>query len=200
MKLKNKFLTLVIILSTGFYSLIAQGNYSIDNSGSKIIVEGTSNLHDWELVAQNLSSELDLIEGEKTVSDIRNVSFTMKAENLQSDNSIMNKKTQNALKTNKYNTIQFSPTNIVNIKSSGNNFTGIARGELKIAGKQRPVEVNFKGRKTGKSITIMGEKELKMSDYGIDPPTAMLGTLKTGDLVSVRFVLEYTDEQYTENR
>ncbi len=198
--MKNKLVLLVLLLSAGLFGLVAQSDYSINNSESKIMVAGTSNLHDWELVAQNLSSELVLIEGEKIISDIRNVSFTMKAENLQSDNSIMNKKTHNALKADKYKTIQFSPSNIVNLKTNGNSFSGVARGQLTVAGKSRSVEIPFQGKLSGNALEITGEKEIRMSDFGIDPPTAMLGSLKTGDIVTVKFVLEYIDEQYTENR
>ena len=36
-------------------------------------------------------------------------------------------------------------------------------------------------------ITVRGKKKLLMTDYGIKPPTFMLGMLKTGNEVSVEF-------------
>jgi hypothetical protein len=39
------------------------------------------------------------------------------------------------------------------------------------------------------SVQLEGFLSLDMTDYGVDPPTAILGTLHTGDKVTVRFVV-----------
>jgi hypothetical protein len=31
-----------------------------------------------------------------------------------------------------------------------------------------------------------------MTDYGVDPPTAVFGTIKTGDAIDINFNLNYT--------
>ena len=40
-------------------------------------------------------------------------------------------------------------------------------------------------------INIKGEKTLKMSDFDVKPPTALLGTLKTGNDITIKFNLNY---------
>ena len=42
-----------------------------------------------------------------------------------------------------------------------------------------------------KQFQVKGEVPLKMSDFGIDPPTAMMGTLKTGNEVVIKYNLEF---------
>ena len=37
------------------------------------------------------------------------------------------------------------------------------------------------------SITFSGSKKIKMTDYKLKPPTALLGTLTTGDEVDIHF-------------
>jgi polyisoprenoid-binding protein YceI len=37
------------------------------------------------------------------------------------------------------------------------------------------------------SITFNGSKKIKMTDFGISPPTALMGTMTTGDEVEVIF-------------
>ena len=48
------------------------------------------------------------------------------------------------------------------------------------------MEVRAKDGSDG-SITFNGSKKLKMTDYGIKPPTALLGTMTTGDEVEIVF-------------
>ena len=33
----------------------------------------------------------------------------------------------------------------------------------------------------------MGAQQVKMTDYGVDPPTALFGVLKTGDAITISF-------------
>ena len=62
------------------------------------------------------------------------------------------------------------------------------RGTLAIAGKEQLIDLPVKIIKNDNGIvTVRGNKKLLMTDYGIKPPTFMLGVLKTGNEVSVEF-------------
>jgi hypothetical protein len=60
-----------------------------------------------------------------------------------------------------------------------------------LAGVTKRISVPFTGVQAGDKVSINGSKELKMSEFNIKPPTAMLGTLKTGDQVTVAFQLNF---------
>jgi hypothetical protein len=42
-----------------------------------------------------------------------------------------------------------------------------------------------------KTITITGAQKIKMSEFGVKPPTFMLGALKVGDVVTVEYNLKF---------
>jgi polyisoprenoid-binding protein YceI len=62
-----------------------------------------------------------------------------------------------------------------------------AIGVLQIAGVERNVSLDVTTERTDVTLTVQGALELQMTDYGIKPPTAMLGMLKTDPKVTVTF-------------
>ena len=66
-------------------------------------------------------------------------------------------------------------------------FTVVLHGELSLAGVERMIEIEAIGVRVGAGIRLTGSKDLLMTDYHIKPPTMMLGTIKTANLITVRF-------------
>jgi len=62
-----------------------------------------------------------------------------------------------------------------------------AVGLLQIAGVEREVAVQLTTERTDAALKVQGTLDLQMTDYGIKPPTAMLGMLKTDPKVTVTF-------------
>src|SRR5208282_5876100 len=62
-------------------------------------------------------------------------------------------------------------------------------GQLTIAGQSKPVTMDVEFRLSPDGVTVKGSYTLKMSDYGIKPPTLMLGAIKVRDPVTIRFDL-----------
>lgn len=60
-------------------------------------------------------------------------------------------------------------------------------GMLKVAGVEREVALNLKTQRKDSTLTVKGELPILMTDYGIKPPTAMMGMLKTDPKVTVMF-------------
>ena len=60
-----------------------------------------------------------------------------------------------------------------------------AVGMLKIAGVEREVALTLKALRKDSTLTVKGDVPILMTDYGIKPPTAMLGMLKTDPKVTV---------------
>ena len=60
-------------------------------------------------------------------------------------------------------------------------------GDLTINGTTHTIQMNVRGKATDSGFRFTGQHALKMTDFGISPPTAMLGALKTGDQVTVHF-------------
>jgi len=187
----NKFYLLVLFMGT-VLAVNAQTRYFLDNNSSRLIVEGTSSIHDWEMEANDLKSAIVLRFNDNKLSDIEKAEFSSPAEKVLSDNSIMNNKTHKALKAGKYPEIIFNLKSVNRFNVSGSSISGQVTGALKIAGVTKTIQINFSGKiNHGHSLSLQGSVPLKMCDFDIEPPTAMLGALKTGDDVNINFKFLY---------
>jgi hypothetical protein len=65
-----------------------------------------------------------------------------------------------------------------------------AWGRIRMAGAERPVQFNAEGRQLRNGhVQIRGEHALRMTDFGVEPPTGMLGLVRAHDQVRVVFDL-----------
>jgi hypothetical protein len=184
--IKSLLVVLAIVMIHG--SSLAQVPFKNVSEQSKVLVKGTSSVHDWEMESTivNIEMGIDHQENKLLIDDVK---FTSLAKGLKSKHNLMDEKALDALKSKQHPEIKFSQSEGVTVITQGNNFNGTLQGKLEIAGVSKPVKVPFKGMvKSGQVITVNGVVKLKMSDFGIKPPTAMMGTIKTGD----EFVLEYS--------
>lgn len=172
-------------------ALSAQKQVTLIPSESKILITGTSNLHDWEEKVEKFDVSLLLLTSGAGDSRISDVSFISKAVSVVSDNSIMTGKTHDALQVKKYPEIKFRTSDQTVLDLKGNKFTGSLTGELILNGVTKKIKIDFSGTLSGDRIEVSGSQTLSMADYNIKPPTAILGTLKTGDKVTVTYSLKF---------
>lgn len=60
-------------------------------------------------------------------------------------------------------------------------------GNLSVAGTTKKVTLDFELQLTANKVTLKGEKSFKMTEFGIEPPKALLGTITTGDEITIKF-------------
>lgn len=156
------------------------------NKASSLTVLGTSSLHDWEIDAEEQSGKIvfkDLEAGE-----IAQLQVAIEAESLKSGKSGMDKNTYKALKTDKYKSISFVLAEVTQTTRKGDgNYALSVRGDLTVAGVKKRIPLQFSLKVDGAKIKLTGEKSFKMTDFGVEPPTALLGTITTGDDVTIKF-------------
>ncbi len=175
--MKAPILSLVALLvcSVGFSQV-----KKLNNNNSKISVSGTSSLHDWTMTMDQVSGQGAFkLEG-NTIQSISDVSITLKVEGLKSGKSGMDKNAYKAMETGKYpNMVYKSSKNAI----AGNKVT--STGQLTLANTTKTVVLNLTCSATGNTVKCTGKLPIKMTDYGIKPPTAMMGTIKTGDALTI---------------
>lgn len=194
MKVTLKKISLLITLFLGMSMAgLAQANYH-----SKIVdikLNGTSNIHDWEMVATSGTSEASfVVNSNGQVTSLTSLSFVLPAVNLKSGHGQMDKNTYKALNTAKNPNISFTLTSAGITATGGNNYQINAVGKMSIAGvvKQTDLQATGKYNPADKSFTVTGVKKMKMTDYSVDPPKALMGTIKTGDAISISYTLKFT--------
>lgn len=172
------------MLTLGAAGWIAQ-SYTFE-SGSKIWVEGTSTIHDWECQVGQFAGSVTAEAADASFADLTATSLAVPVQGIDCDNGTMNGKMRDALGSAPIR-YDLQSAEIGDIGADGW-FTIRTTGRLTIAGTTNTVQMDVKGKALdGNRFRLTGQHALQMTDYGVDPPTAMLGTLKTGDEVTVHF-------------
>ncbi len=162
--------------------------YQLSNSASTLKIDGTSNIHDWMISAENQQGKIVINFENGQLTKIEQLDFSVTAESLKSGKSAMDKNTYKALNTEKHKKIVYKLNKVNSINCASNGDCKVtSSGSITIAGKTKPIEMNFDLKVTDSKIVLSGSKTIKMTDFGIDPPKAVFGTITTGDAVDVKF-------------
>lgn len=176
-----------LLITTGS---IGQTKYQT-SGGVKLTIEGTSNLHDWDMKSNKGTCNAEfLFNSTGQLTGLSSLNFSVPAESLKSESKSMDKNSYKALKTDKYNIIAFTANNATVKANANGSYTLTARGNLTISGVTQVVDLTATGTmNSDRSITYTGAYKLKMTDYKVTPPSMMFGAIKTGDAITVKFDL-----------
>lgn len=147
---------------------------------SKMWVTGTSTVHDWTCDVKDVTGSVTASVAD-AVTSISDGTFSVPVENIDCDSRTMNKKVNQALNDKDTPTIIF----VLGSTTVGDQIQ--VTGDLTIAGVTKQIVFPVSTTQSGSTLTFTGEVPVVMTDFNVDPPTAMLGTLKTGDEVKVHF-------------
>ena len=162
--------------------LQAQNMYQLAGK-PELKVMGGSTIHDWEMVASAATGKADILVDRQNITAIRMAEVTMKATSLKSGKGQMDDIAYKSLKAAKNPNISFKLTSFKNLGSNKASVTG----NLTVAGTTKPVTFLVQYLVKGDVVNLEGRTNFNMTDYNIKPPTAMLGTIKTDDKVTISF-------------
>lgn len=189
---KNKLQKLVLLgLSMIiFLAASAQVKYSSKNNVS-LTVSGTSTLHDWDMKSsQGIFEGIFTLNSAGAITAVSGISFSTPAESLKSGHDAMDKNAYKALKTDKSKSITFISTSTTITNLDATDYVVKANGKLTIAGATLDAEISATCKvRTDKSISVMGSRKISMKEFSMAPPTFMMGTIKTGNDVTLKFDL-----------
>lgn len=164
---------------------------------SKLWIDGTSNLHEWSCKATSLEATVELdASAAARVSvappkALKRVEVKVPVKSLKCNHGGMDGNVYKALKADQSPEISYIMASFEASPSNGtDDFVLHATGTLTIAGKENQLAMDVKAtRLPDGTVKATGVVPIKMTDYGIKPPTAIFGRLKTGDEVKVNFEL-----------
>lgn len=163
---------------------------AIPGGENSILIEGTSNIHDWEIDVEDFTSQLSLSSQEENLQVVESLSLSIPVKSFSSGKSKIDKNTYKAMDADAHESIRFQSTSTSQLKQeSAGVFEGIIKGNLTISGTSQTVEIPVSLSKKGNGFVLKVEHNLKMQDYGIEPPTALFGTITTGETVNIIFNL-----------
>jgi polyisoprenoid-binding protein YceI len=181
----KKRVAILLLLALGLITtaIYGQERYT-QTSSSNVTVSGTSTIHDWHMTSSGVTctAEFDANASGEVVK-LNALQVVLPAESLKSGKSGMDKNAYSALMTEKHKQIAFQ---LVSAKIEAGVIQ--CQGKLKIAGVTK--DVSLKATYTtlpGRVLQVKGSINLVMTDFGVQPPTFMFGSVTTGDAITVTF-------------
>ncbi|WP_020526830.1 YceI family protein [Flexithrix dorotheae] len=181
----NKKIQIFFILAAFLLPGLIQAQlYKVDES-TDVKINGGSTMHDWESDVEEVTGSANITTEGNIIKEISSLSIQFVVKSIESGKGKMNSLTYEALKEKSNPKITFNLTKVNSI--NGSNLD--VQGDLTIAGKTNSVNLKGKASVSGTTITITGEQGIDMTQYGVDPPTAMLGTIKVDPNVTIKYSL-----------
>jgi len=190
MKTLKHFALFLIFVFIFQITALAQAPYRV--KASKLTIDGTSSLHDWTSEATKLEWTGSFLVEDKKLVQVKDVQVNIPVKSIKSTKgSTMDNKTYDAFKADKNPTIAYKFSN-TKISGTGD-FALATTGTLQMAGATQPITMNVTAKLLPNGdIQLTGSQKLNMKDYKMQPPTAVMGTIKVGPEVTVKFDLTLT--------
>jgi len=169
----------------------ANNKYTL-SKGYNVTIHGTSNLHDWDETVETVTGDGIIDWNADGSFDLGAMKIKMLVHSIKSkEGSIMNNNTYKALKADDHPEIIYALTDPVKaIPVNGHIIS--AKVDIFIAGVTKRIDMNIKATSKGRDVEFEGSQIIRMTDYGINPPRALLGTLKTGNEITIHFKANFT--------
>lgn len=151
-------------------------------------IDGTSNVRDWDADVTEMQATLVLQNVEElTLETLSPESFssmqiTIPVEGIESGSRGLTNNIHKYLKGKDHPTITFTLNNVTDIVRTNGTALITAEGVVNAAGKDNPVTMTVTASvNPDGSINFRGEQPLLMTSFDIDPPTAIMGTVRARD-------------------
>lgn len=163
---------------------------------SKVTVAGGSNLHDWICTTNTLRATIVVDSGfesaplTQVATPITEVAVAIPVKTLKCGKGKMDENLYKALKSEQFPEIKYllKSYKVNTDLTSADELIATTVGELTVAGTTAIVEIPLTAvRQRGGSAVAEGSVGVKMTDFGIKPPTALLGTLRTKNEIAIAF-------------
>jgi polyisoprenoid-binding protein YceI len=180
-----------VLLALLLMSGVAQAPYKIKTS--KMTVAGTSSLHEWESEVTQVEWTGSFDVENNMLKAIKDVTVKIPVTSIKSTKGkIMDNKTYDAFEYEKNPHILFRLTD-AKITGTAANLVINANGTLTMKGVTKNITLTVTGKLLANGdLQLTGTRKLNMKDFMMEPPTAMMGAIKVGEEVTVKFDLTVT--------
>jgi polyisoprenoid-binding protein YceI len=197
--MRKTFLMATAAIGFGATAAAAQGPSAVRlrlEPGSEVTVEGTSTMHAYHCTTNKIMAYVDVDPGytkdlTKIAKPIVSVKVNIVVNTLKCGNGTMDKNLYSTLNAEKNPLITYTLSGYDILNGLSSSFAANTKGSLKISGTEKLIDMKVNASRLAEGkVTAEGEQTLLMTDFGIKPPSFMLGTLKVGNEVKVKFNLK----------
>ena len=190
-------LTLALLASTGAQAIAQSTNMTL-RPDSKVTINGGSNVHDWSCSSSAFDATIQLDASYEATpltavaKPINKVLVTIPVKSLKCGKGKMDENMYKALKADAFKEIKYvlDTYELNKDATTADAFTANTVGELTVAGVTQKVEIPITAQRlAGGAMKGTGTAKFLMTDFGVKPPFALLGTLRTKNEISITFTV-----------
>jgi len=178
----------------------AQDNdISLKLDNHSMLIDGTANVRDWDSEVKKIDAEVVLKEfdlsdlSSLTAEHFKTLKLNMPVSDIESDSRRLTRNLQDYLKGDDHPYIKFNLKSIENVEAEDNNSAVVtAIGLINAAGVDHEVTMTVNASVNDGTVTFSGTQDLLMTDFGIDPPTAVMGTVRARDEIQIIYSLTFS--------
>jgi hypothetical protein len=161
-------------------------------------IDGDSNVRSWDADAKEVKASLTLTGVENvsldalTADAFKEMKISVKVDQIDSGTRGLTRNIHNYLKADSHPEITFTLKSIEEIEKQNDSAKITAIGVINAAGKDHEVTMNVTARMNNNgTINFSGEQDLLMTSFDIDPPTAVMGTVRARDEFKVIYSVDF---------
>ena len=175
----------VLMIAAAATTASAQSVKMALDPASTIRVDGKSNVHDWHAATSEITATIQVVPP-IAESKVESVTLTLPVTSLKSGKGGLDKNLYKALNAEKNPTITFV-MKTYDVSATGD---AVITGDVTVNGVTKAVKADARMTAAGTDgLKAVGSTALKMTDFGVKPVTALLGTIRTADAITVTFDL-----------
>ena len=189
----------VICLAPAAIAATYAGEPLVLQPQSKLWIEGSSNVRDFTCTSTALETRVQssvpgavsaVLAGTKAVESAE---LSVPAASMDCKNGKMNDHMLKELKAKDNPTILFRITSY-DVAKAAAGVKGTAIGELTLGGVKKTITVTANAApEANGALRLTGAYQLRMTEFGLTPPSLMMGTMKVNENVSIGFELYLKD-------
>jgi len=180
---------------------VRAGNGFVVQPASKVWLTGNSTVHAYHSNATKVgltfqSAELPAAASPAEAMEqlirgrgVTGLELTLAVAGMRSGKDGLDKNMSKALLAEKHPEIRFTMTGYEVAAGEAGAMKIDARGKLRVAGVEREIRIPVAAKREGDGLRLTGEVPLLMTQFGIKPPTMMMGAIKTSDEIVIHFDL-----------
>jgi polyisoprenoid-binding protein YceI len=138
---------------------------------STVEVDGTSTLHNWKMVSHDIKVDMNQTNGKFT-----KLVVTFAAKSLKSGDEGLDNTAYKAMKADKHKIVSFS---LIKQNDDGTLLGAFTSNNQEMNNTIKP-DVIEAGH-------VAGSFKVKMTDFGIKPPTFLFGAMSAGDELTIKY-------------
>lgn len=176
-----------------------------DPGNGSVTVKGSSTLHDWSVDSQTIEGRVvfngdtpsSLVQNNELAFDLGEAGVEIPVKSLAGEKEGLNQKMYTAMEAETYPSVTYELEEVsLQEQPARNRVRLTSQGTLTVHGTTQTLRMPMEVKRKGTRLIASGQTDLKMTDFDIEPPTAMGGLVTAYDKVTVTWTWPVV-RQYT---